>query len=218
MVSMAAIWGYVGDTISDKTANLFANFSISSLVPEISLGSSDKDDPSEPPTANNQLVNDFNSTSNSVPGVVQSNDPYAQLKQAGPPPNSGTLRNTLDSITQGQIADQQVQKRNLYFERLSSQLKELQGEAPPINPGYPSSETAPTNAPGNEVTSNDTSDRLEDDVANDLHSPDAIARQRLQSQGAVPALDAQLMDIPLEQPYVEPELSDEEIDLILDGY
>jgi hypothetical protein len=37
----------------------------------------------------------------------------------------------MDSIRSGGVQEQQTQKRNLYFEKLSQQLKELQGESTP---------------------------------------------------------------------------------------
>lgn len=46
-------------------------------------------------------------------------------------PKTGALANTLDSIRRSGIEDQQIVRRNAYFEKLSQQLKELKGEAPP---------------------------------------------------------------------------------------
>ena len=49
---------------------------------------------------------------------------------ARPYPSSG-LTQTLDSIQPGEITDNQIIRRNAYFEKLSQQLKELKGETAP---------------------------------------------------------------------------------------
>lgn len=70
-------------------------------------------------------------------------NPYQRLmnmtnpgSQASPPesPKTGALANTLDSIRRSGIEDQQIMRRNAYFEKLSQQLKELKGESPPPQP------------------------------------------------------------------------------------
>lgn len=76
----------------------------------------------------------------------QSNTPGGQpvgplpLPMASPAPGSGpaapgqpnpAFAATMDSITPGSVQENQITQRNLYFEKLSQQLKELQGEQPP---------------------------------------------------------------------------------------
>lgn len=53
-------------------------------------------------------------------------------------PATNTLTNTLDSIRPGEIQPEQLTQRNAYFEKLSQQLRELQGGTP-----YPPGATPP---------------------------------------------------------------------------
>lgn len=57
---------------------------------------------------------------------------HAQPQQN--PSAAGSMADTLDSIQPGNIADSRRERRNLYFEKLSRELKELQGEQPKISP------------------------------------------------------------------------------------
>ena len=56
--------------------------------------------------------------------------------QAGPhpQPSAPNMAQTLESITPGSPQENQIAQRNLYFEKLSQQLKDLQGEQPPPIP------------------------------------------------------------------------------------
>ncbi len=84
------------------------------------------------------------------PGQPPYPQPSPQL--AGQP--NAAMAATLDSITPGSVQENQIAQRNLYFEKLSQQLKDLQGgEAPP--PVQPTTDTGaaaganpPTGNPG----------------------------------------------------------------------
>jgi len=59
---------------------------------------------------------------------------YRRMGNAAVPQNMrapGSFVNTLDSIQPGAVTNDQVNRRNAYFEKLSQQLKELRGEIPP---------------------------------------------------------------------------------------
>ncbi len=53
------------------------------------------------------------------------------------PPQKNPKRESLDSIAPGSVQPKQEQQRNLYFEKLSEQLRELRGESPPSSPPPP---------------------------------------------------------------------------------
>jgi len=63
-------------------------------------------------------------TSNAAPHPLDPNSPHPFMH----PSQSDKLSKALDSIKPGQIEDKKLRKRNLYFEKLSQQLKELQGQ------------------------------------------------------------------------------------------
>ena len=77
---------------------------------------------------------------------------------AHPQPAAPNIKQTLESITPGSPQENQIAQRNLYFEKLSQQLKDLQGEQPPpvpadnnsggLKPGTPQPENLiPSNPP-----------------------------------------------------------------------
>lgn len=75
-----------------------------------------------------------------------------------------SLGKTLDSINSGEVKDEQIERRNLYFERLSQQLKELQGQQPqPSDVGaQPGGATEATGATDEVTPENPTEEPLGD--------------------------------------------------------
>ena len=101
----------------------------------------------QPVTPNNTAL--YPTTpNNSV--VIQPENPAVASDPVPPAQNTGeknALSDTLDSIRPGQIQQNQIVQRNAYFEKLSQQLRDLQGGAPnapaPQAPGDPSAQMPP---------------------------------------------------------------------------
>lgn len=81
------------------------------------------------------------------PAGMASNSSAPAPAFPGPPVRANNLSNTLDSIRPGQIPPAQVTQRNEYFEKLSQQLRELQGGTPPP-PSVPNEGPPPLPPPG----------------------------------------------------------------------
>ena len=146
IVCAAFLWGYQGDSLK----NWFNRSAEAPVSPEPPVQQQAVAPPSEPkpvppPASANYLSVPFPQQGFGkapAPGVPA--NPYAALnKAASPPGQSGSLAQTMDSINSGQIQDEQVVRRNAYFEKLAEQLKELRGESPPPTaPPSPSAEPA----------------------------------------------------------------------------
>lgn len=87
------------------------------------------------------------------PGVTP-DGPRLPTANGAPPPIgskvSPSLRSAMDAVRPGAETDSQIQQRNLYFEKLSQQLNELKGDAPPSTlPPVPDSGQGPPAVPNN---------------------------------------------------------------------
>ncbi len=129
IVIAAGFWGYGGDNFMNEVDTLVTD--LTAEAPE--------EIPAEEETTKNAtspLAKSKQAASSPYPPAppqgqrpvrpgasapLGGNNPYASM---GKP---ASLAGTMDSIRPGRIQNQQRQKRNLYFERLSQQLKDLQG-------------------------------------------------------------------------------------------
>jgi hypothetical protein len=68
---------------------------------------------------------------------------------------------SLESVTPGSVQPRQEQQRNLYFEKLSEQLRELKGEAPSTNPAQ---KTAPQPSSASTIHTTDGSTDTDKDA------------------------------------------------------
>lgn len=103
---------------------------------------------------------------------------------AGPPPSPypTNFGSTMDSISANQVDDKQIIKRNAYFEKLSQQLKELQGK--------------------NQVQTPEPIQ--EDPIIDSEKTPDAMNSEQLPADGQVPDLDDPLAEAPLDDTMLPP--------------
>lgn len=128
LIGLAAAWGYFGnDSLNIETKP----------VTEASNQTKEVEEPKDfqpvpqaipeaiPNEANPPIINEMPTAEN----------PYEQFMKAAQPKS---LNDSLNSLNSGEIRDDQVIRRNEYFEKLSEQLKELQG-----NGGGPPPELEP---------------------------------------------------------------------------
>lgn len=81
--------------------------------------------------------------------------PYSKMQPSPMPPGTDpSLHETLESIGTGATNEKKRERRNLYFEKLSQQLKELQGDkkAETAPPGQPPPPGSPASFPRSPVT------------------------------------------------------------------
>lgn len=83
---------------------------------------------------------------------TQPHNPYEELsrklkeQQAN---NTESMAETFGSIRRDKIDEAQALQKNAYFRKLSEQLKELQGQAPPVTPPSDASQSAPNGSDQN---------------------------------------------------------------------
>ncbi|MFN8389590.1 MAG: hypothetical protein U0136_04810 [Bdellovibrionota bacterium] len=134
LLCVAFLWGYSKDSLLAKWAG-WQSAADSAPVPQAQ--------PVVPPATN---VPEQKRPQVAPPPIAAMPAAVNRPPQAGlplPTPSPGAaLANTLDSIRPGQIEPQQITQRNAYFEKLSQQLKELQGGGPTAN-GTPGVNTPP---------------------------------------------------------------------------
>lgn len=141
----SAVWGYAGDRFGDNLHNLKGRIKdwFTSSSPAQQETAQENSQPlapasSEPSAApalpNNTVAISPTKPANSNPFQQAATNPYAQFLSSPQKGNNSNLNKTLDSIRPGQVQEGQEVKRNLYFEKLSEQLKQLQGENPPPPP------------------------------------------------------------------------------------
>lgn len=68
----------------------------------------------------------FNANGNSSKKMIP--PPQASMSPVSRARNNPSLKSTLNSVKRGEIDDNQVIRRNAYFEKLSKQMRELKGE------------------------------------------------------------------------------------------
>ena len=136
------------------------------------------------------------------PHPLNPNNPHPYLH----PGQAAQLNNTLDSIRPGQIEEKRLRKRNLYFEKLSEQLKELQGKqknqkevSPPVPEKPEKGEDLDLAEPGEEMIDEELPEGAPLDEEDELIDEDFID-------------DEELIDEQPEEDFVDDEFDDEFID------
>lgn len=133
----SALWGYSGDTFLENLASLKTRtiswFKSSEKPAPVETT------PAQAASSESGIVAVSPQGNGANPFQQAAQNPYAQL-MGGAKPAAGTLSKTLDSIRPGQVQETQKVQRNAYFEKLSEQLKQLQGENPPPPPAEPKAE------------------------------------------------------------------------------
>lgn len=133
---LAFVWGYKRDALLQAWASWGTAAPAESSAP-VAQSLAAEVPVAPPPTAPAQ------------PGLAP--PPRAPAPPPGPaaqnPPTQNNLTTTLDSIRPGQIQQEQIVQRNAYFEKLSQQLRELQGGTPPPPGANPPTEPDPPPPP-----------------------------------------------------------------------
>jgi len=120
----AFLWGYRRDLIKTGWFNFLSPFFSSEQTETQAKSVVTTDKPKERPVVTK------------APNPMNAADVYKQLSVVGakPPPRpirkNPSFSETLQSIKAGKVGEKKKAKRNLYFEKLSQQLKELQGQKP----------------------------------------------------------------------------------------
>ncbi|MBL7662134.1 hypothetical protein JNK13_05220 [bacterium] len=159
---LAFVWGYRGEAISTYLSENFKttagkNLPDAAVTAPAAAISSDPTSSDEPQasafaTPSAQLPARMQAAqSGAAPNPVQTGSPYDQLAApagpnlpAGQAPNNATTASaistptfggTMDAITQDRVGQAQIKQRALYFEKLSEQMKQMQGnpQAQPAN-------------------------------------------------------------------------------------
>lgn len=192
---VAFVWGY-------KREDLFAMWTTVTT-----LGSSSDSEEAVTPGVTEQPV------------VIEPGQPIAppviaQQPPVQPPPpfaakaapQQPSLTETLDSIRPAQVQPEQITQRNAYFQKLSQQLKELQGGSPPPAVGQNAPFPPPAPPPDNNVYQNVPPFPGQRPPGNE--APPIEAPQNLPGAGANPsngfsAGGENVMEPPLGQPLAD---------------
>lgn len=128
--------------------------------------------------------------------------PYERFlrESAQKPSTEGSIADTMDSIRPGEVTEEQQVRRNAYFEKLSQQLQELRGDAPPDADSDEAQEAA--DAP-------EAEDELSPEDVEDEFVPEFMegAEQGAYVEGVGP---------PVDEEFLEGEPYDEEQEFILE--
>lgn len=152
VVCCAFLWGYQQNSLRDMFARIRSvpkSEPVAEPVPQVAEAPQQVKPPAAAAnTAYLSVPFPQQPAANAAPPPPPPVNPYAALgKASAGPRQNGNLAATMDSINSGEIQDEQVVRRNAYFEKLADQLKELRGEPPPPTAPSGSGDVAAENQP-----------------------------------------------------------------------
>lgn len=134
-VILAGIWGYSGDSFALKVKSWTAGVTSSSQQASPEASSSESESPASSAAIDSTPYQQQTATPATVPTSTQRAVTKSAVTANPTPPtnpyaamSAGNLKSTLGTMAPSSAAPQ---RSNAYFDKLSQQLRDLQGEAPP---------------------------------------------------------------------------------------